>query len=93
MDIDDGFQVGDRVEDNEGDDGTIHRIDVRGIWIDPGAGRLWGPYQASELTRVFESEREEAEYWATHELSDSALEHMDKPPEGLLPPPREKSDE
>jgi hypothetical protein len=34
----------------------------------------------------FENEDQEAEFWATHELSDEIIDQMGPPPDGLLPP-------
>ncbi len=39
---------------------------------------------------AFSSEADEAAFWATHELSDELLAHMEAVPEAVLPRPRTK---
>src|SRR5215467_14223796 len=39
----------------------------------------------------FASEAEEADWWGSHELGPELLDQMGPPPEGLLPPPRERT--
>jgi predicted DNA binding CopG/RHH family protein len=39
----------------------------------------------------FESEEEEADFWATHSLGDELLEKMGPVPEGVLPPARPRT--
>ena len=39
----------------------------------------------------FQSEAEEAEFWATHSLGEGMLERMGPVPEGELPPPRPRT--
>ena len=36
----------------------------------------------------FNTEDEEAEFWATHDLGEELLDLMGSVPEGILPPPR-----
>jgi uncharacterized protein (DUF4415 family) len=39
----------------------------------------------------FETEREEAEFWSTHALSEEFFEKAEPIPEGVLPPPRPRT--
>lgn len=45
--------------------------------------------QSAEDIPTFATEAEEAEFWATHSLGDSFLDHMGPIAEGILPPPQQ----
>ena len=47
--------------------------------------------QSSEEIPQFANEAEEAEFWATHSLSEAFLAKMDPLPEDVLPPPRPRT--
>lgn len=48
-------------------------------------------FESPDEIPTFSGEMEEAEFWRTHSLGEGMLARMDTPPDGLLPPPRART--
>lgn len=55
------------------------------------SGKKMKEIQSSEEIPSFESEEEEAEFWATHSLGDGFLDKMKPVPGDVLPPGRPRT--